>query len=590
MTEIEFAKTFLGEFSVSGDEIKPLYCPFCQGGTHRDKYTFALNQENHTYNCKRGSCGQQGHFSALCRHFGVEADLTPIQSKSVVKKRYTMPQTVIETAKDYVLDYIKLRGITEDTAKVFGVGDDGSGNIVFPFYRNAEQFKNAQPTFVKFRPSRKTQKGERKSWREKDTEPILMGLHLCRPNLGTLYITEGEFDALALYQATGGAINVVSVPSGAEDFSWIETCADEIAQYDIIAVIGDNDEAGRRMAEEIEKKLPEKIVLFPDYELYRGCKDANEILLKYGVEPFVDILRSLKARPVEGLLNLSEVRSVDFSQIPRTLSCYKTLDKVVGGFLEGDLTVWTGKRGEGKSTFLNVIALRSIDQDKNVCIYSGEIPADRLKYQLSVCAAGQNNVDVIQDAGTGREVSRVQRDKQKLIEAWMNGRIWLYDNRIVTTDETDSIINAFTSAYRRYNCRVFIVDNLMTVALGGKVGDVLQLQSDFVIRLRKFAEKYGVHVHVVVHPRKVKGEIDDSDEVGGLGTITNIACNVLSVSRCSEAEAQSIQADTVVRCLKSRQTGSRGDVKFRFNPKDKRFWEPYSDSDARFGWERSEAQ
>lgn len=584
MTEIEFARYFLGEFRVSGNEIKPTYCPFCYGGQSRDKFTFALNSENHTYNCKRGSCGQQGHFSALCRHFGVEADNSPSLKRTPSKRAYTLPKTVIEEVSSIALEYANKRGISEKTLKAFGVGADGDGNIVFPFFRTKEDYKNKQPTFVKFRPSHKTEKGERKSWRESNTEPILMGLHLCDTEQKLLCITEGEFDALAFYEATEGGLNVVSVPSGAEDFSWIETCAAELDAYERIAIIGDNDDPGRRMAEEIEKKLPDKIVMFPDYEAYRGCKDANEIWLRYGQAPFVDIVKSLKARPVEGLLNMADIRSVDLSTIPRTLSGFNTLDNVVGGFLEGDLTVWTGKRGEGKSTFLNVIGLRSVDQGKNVCIYSGEIPADRLKYQLSVCAAGMLNVDVVKDAGTGRDISKVKKDKQSQIEAWMDGKLWLYDNRIIATDETDSIINAFTSAYRRYNCRVFIVDNLMTVALGGKAGEVLQLQSDFVIRLRKFAEKYGVHVHVVVHPRKVKGEIDDSDEVGGLGTITNIACNVLSVSRCSDEEAKSINADTVVRCLKSRLSGSRGDVKFKYNTIDRRFWEPYKEF-PKFSWE-----
>ncbi len=585
MTEIEFAKAFLGEFRVSGNEIKPIYCPYCQGGASRDRYTFALNTEKHIFNCKRGSCGQQGHFSALCRHFGVEADQTSTKEQAFVKRQYKRPQTAMQKPSKAAIDYITLRGISLKTAETFGVCSDENGNIVFPFFRNREDFEAARPTFVKFRPSHKVEKGMRKSWRESDTEPILMGLHLCDPKRGILYITEGEFDALAVYEATGGALNVVSVPSGAEDFAWIETCSAELSTYDRIAIIGDNDDPGRRMAEEIEKKLPEKLILLPDYTAYRGCKDANELWLKYGVEPFVDIIRSLRARPVEGLLNIADVRSVDFSEIPRSLSGFRTLDRVVGGFLEGDLTVWTGKRGEGKSTFLNVVALRAVDQSKNVCIYSGEIPADRLKYQLTLCAAGANNVRVSTDEATGREICRIERDKLPIIESWLDRRVWLYDNRIISTDETENIINAFAAAYRRYNCRVFIVDNLMTVALGGKAGEVLQLQSDFVIRLRKFAEKYGVHVHVVVHPRKVKGEIDDSDEVGGLGTITNIACNVLSVSRCSEAESKSVGADTVIRCLKSRQTGSRGDVKFKFNPRDRRFWEPHVDGFKPFGWE-----
>jgi hypothetical protein len=77
------------------------------------------------------------------------------------------------------------------------------------------------------------------------------------------------------------------------------------------------------MAEEIEKKLPDKIVMFPDYEAYRGCKDANEIWLKYGQAPFVDIIKSLKARPVEGLL----IPSLSF--LPLTMPLFCSIANVV---------------------------------------------------------------------------------------------------------------------------------------------------------------------------------------------------------------------------------------------------------------------
>ena len=49
------------------------------------------------------------------------------------------------------------------------------------------------------------------------------------------------------------------------------------------------------------------------------------------------------------------------------------------------------------------------------------------------------------------------------------------------------MLRAFEKAYRRYNCRVFLVDNLMTVHLPEQAG-FYQSQADFTIKLRKFAE------------------------------------------------------------------------------------------------------
>ena len=53
-------RIYLAPYSVKGDEIIPTYCPYCKGGKRKDKYTFALNTRNLTFNCKRGSCGKQG--------------------------------------------------------------------------------------------------------------------------------------------------------------------------------------------------------------------------------------------------------------------------------------------------------------------------------------------------------------------------------------------------------------------------------------------------------------------------------------------------------------------------------------------------
>ena len=105
----------------------------------------------------------------------------------------------------------------------------------------------------------------------------------------------------------------------------------------------------------------------------------NELLVRHGEQAVVNALAAVKETPVEGLINFADVQMTDILKIPRTLSGIKSLDKKVGGFLEGDLTVWTGKRGCGKSSVLNQIGLDAIDQGKNLCIYSGEIPADRLK-------------------------------------------------------------------------------------------------------------------------------------------------------------------------------------------------------------------
>jgi twinkle protein len=564
MTELELARVYLGDFAIKGDEIIPRLCPFCRGGQHHDKETFALNMEKHTYKCLRGSCGAQGHFTELLKHFGEQGE--KVYSEPV-KRAYTRPQPQQRALPDAVGEYITARGINAATRKAYGVHGNDRGEVVFPYYETPEEYEQSTPTFVKYRPGRKLKKGEPKARREKGAKPILMGMHLCTPG-EMLYIFEGEFDCMAGWQAHGG--NCVSVPSGCKDFAWIDTCAEFLEGYSQIAVIGDNDEPGREMVDAIIKKFDH--VYVPDFELYGGCKDTNEILFKHGAERVCQIMDTVRPSPILGLINIADVKAVDMTAIPRTLSGIKALDRMTGGLYMGDLNVWTGKRGEGKSTILTQIMLEAVEQGNRVCAYSGEIPADRFKYGVFLQAADSLHVCEKYDSAIDRAVQYVPKQHRDKINDWLNGMFWLYDNKIAEADEAGSIIRVFEQAYKRHDCRVFMVDNLMTVQTCKNEKDFYHAQADFTIRLRKFAEQYGVSVHLVVHPRKTSNAVGN-DDVGGLSTITNIACAVFAMKKLEDQEARDLGCEAILTCTKNRAYGTNGDVKLRFIEASRRFVE-----------------
>ena len=361
MTEMELARAYLGEFTIKGDEIIPRLCPFCRGGDNRDKETFALNMEKHTYKCLRGSCGEQGHFTELLKHFDVRGEEV---YSAPVKRAYTRPQPQQRALPDAVSEYITTRGINSATVKAYGVHGNERGEVVFPYYETPEEYEKSAPTFVKYRPGRKLKKANRRQGAKKAQSLSSWGCTFARR--ARFYIFEGEFDCMAGYQAHGG--NCVSVPSGCKDFTWIDTCADFLEDYPKIAVIGDNDEPGREMVSEIAKKLDS--VHVPDFDQYESCKDVNEILFKHGAERICMIMDGVRPAPILGLINIADVQAVDMDSIPRAMSGIKALDRMTGGLYMGDLNVWTGKRGEGKSTILTQVLLEAVEQGFHVCAYS----------------------------------------------------------------------------------------------------------------------------------------------------------------------------------------------------------------------------
>ena len=569
MTTREFADAYLQPYKAKGDEFSPVLCPFCNGGQHRDKYTFALNVEKQTYNCRRGSCGVQGHFVELCKHFGVQADKEPVSRIWVQPKRYKQPEKKPISLSDAAMDYLQQRCISRATADDYGIGVDEQGNLQFPYYD-----ESGVHVFNKFRAARKLGKGERKMWREVDTKPVLFGMHICNPEL-PLTITEGECDAMSCHES--GIPNAVSVPSGAEDFTWVDTCWDFLSKFDRIYLFGDNDEPGEAMVRKLTAKLADHRIFVVKHE----CKDANELLYHNGIEAVFNAWGDAPEVPVSGLIRLADVASLDVRNIPKARTSIKALDNMLGGFMMGDVTVWTGKRGEGKSTVLSQCLLDSIRDGLSVCAYSGELRADRFQYWADLQAAGRDYVREYYDDYAGRYVRYVERDVREKIHEWYQDQYWLYDNTAVLNDEESSVIKIFEQAAKRYDCSVFLIDNLMTVDYGNtREKDFNLLQTRFVNQLATFANIHNVHVHLVAHPRKTSS-VSDSDEVSGTGNITNRAANVISVNRDGTENG----GGTILRVLKNRWEGTTGDVKLLYDEKSHRVYEFGVNPNAPYGWQ-----
>ena len=575
MTPLEFARIHLGEFKQHGREIVPKLCPYCHGGSNHDKYTFALNIENETFNCKRGSCGKQGHFTQLCKDFGEKPTRDNVyEMHRPAPRQYKKPQTQIQTPAQKVTDYLKLRGFSPEVWQRRGVGESG-GNIAMPYYENGEV------VMVKFRkPEKYTGKGM-KAWREEGGKAVLWGMDLCDGE-NPLVIVEGEMDALALDEA--GIENVVSVPSGAQDLTWIETCWDFLERYKKIILWGDNDDPGKDMVRNAILRLGD----WRCYVVNSPHKDANDCLFAEGGLKTAGYVFNAKPVPVDGLIDLADVKPFDVHSVERVASRIGGIDKETGGFLMGELSVWTGKSGQGKSTILGQVLVETIEAGYNVCAYSGELRADRFQYWINLQAAGPKNIESYFDDVKQKDVYYVPKQTAELIKAWYRGRFWLYDNNATANNaEEAGIIKLFGYAARKYNCRVFLVDNLMTSRFntGKSDSDFYRAQSNFVGELVNFAKTYNVHVHLVAHPRKTEGRLQ-KENISGSGDISNRADNVFSVERVGEIGSM---VDTRVTILKNRSEGVQNvDVGLSFDKVSKRYYQQ-TDMVAQFkkyGWEK----
>ena len=75
-----------------GPQITVETCPFCHGGQHHDKWTFAIHAEKGIYNCMRGTCGASGSYRQLLQHLGLSANYE-LRPKKPPRKQYKKPET-----------------------------------------------------------------------------------------------------------------------------------------------------------------------------------------------------------------------------------------------------------------------------------------------------------------------------------------------------------------------------------------------------------------------------------------------------------------------------------------------------------------
>lgn len=116
---------------------------------------------------------------------------------------------------------------------------------------------------------------------------------------GTVVVTEGEFDSMAIYEGTEYAVTPISVPHGANGLphrilSQLTDSADRFVLF------FDWDGAGRSGAEKLKRQIQGQaqrvtVDIVPQREDLRNAKDANDVLIEFGPEKGAQIMHEIMA-------------------------------------------------------------------------------------------------------------------------------------------------------------------------------------------------------------------------------------------------------------------------------------------------------
>ena len=516
----QFAAYVNAQVHEKGDELFFRYCPKCDGGENKDLNTFSINLQNGAFKCFRASCGYHGHFVELARDFGFKLE-------DEQEKRYIqLPQREIKT-KPRAIEYLQSRGISEKIARKYKitVRNDNPDILVFPFYDEQNILR-----FIKYRNTKYKGSGN-KEWCEKNTQPILFGMAQCE-DFKRLIITEGQIDSLSVAEC--GIKNAVSVPTGAQGFTWLSACWDWINCFDEVIVFGDREHGKITLIDTLSKRLKTKVKCVQAAD-YLCEKDANDILRKYGKEAITRAIENAQIQEIKYVKRLADVEYINLNDLPKIKTGIRAFDKLCGGLLLGHVILLSGKRGEGKSTLASQIVAEALEQEKNVFLYSGEMPAYQVKNWLNLQIAGNEHIITKTDE-YGVERAYLSSGTIEKINAWYHDRAYIFDNSAVD-DEFSGLLDTITEAICRYGIQLVCIDNLMTALDCDAKSDLYRQQSNFVKSLQKMAQRYNVAVILVAHPKKSNSDFDN-DTVSGSADITNAVSFVLNYERDKKQEGQ----------------------------------------------------
>lgn len=516
-TDIDMRGNTSGQFKT--------FCPLCHHERkNQNDPSLSVNLDDNVYDCHH--CGEAGRFEDApysAKHFAAKPT-----------KKFAKPDPVALAAQTEVLDdatleYFKGRGISGKTLLDWGINVgpsfpkvDENGRYVkengvtvylrgirFPYYENNEL------VWMKHLRPREWTGGERMLKSFKDGKPVPFGLDRAGK---TIYIVEGEIDALSFYEA--GYSSVWSVPNGAKSFGWLEfeSVVEKLMDAHQIVLAGDNDPDGVAMREELIRRISQldkhadpdsskiSLLSWPD-----GIKDANEYLVTHSVAELADYIRNeVVGLPIDGISEADEFAEEFFefyrNGLPKGISTgIPDMDDIYR-VMPGMVTVVTGVTNYGKSEIMDEIVRNMIlNEGWKFAFYSPE------NYPMSL------HMIKLAEKFIGKPYDREKEGHMSEEEAhqaftWIRENIF-YINPRKGTFSIDEILDRAKVLIYRKGIKGLIIDpwNYVRKDYNGLRED--QYINQEMQKIGVFGKATDIHTWLTVHPRTLKRDKNDKIQV-----------------------------------------------------------------------------
>ena len=500
MDKLRFFEWETIEVKGSQSGVKKTTCPAC----------------SHTRKKKKDPCLYVNFDSGVAKCYNCDRLSFRDSEPKDTQKHYELPNQDwrnYTNLHDKIVEFCEDRRITQKTLMEFGVTQEAVwmpqrqskvNSLVFNYFENEtvvnKKYRDLSKNFTQ----------------SKNGKSIFYNINSaigCK----TVYIVEGEFDVLAMYEA--GIKNCISLPSGANDNDdyWQNSkpYLDGVEKY-IIAV--DNDEKGEIVKEKIAQRLGRYRC---EYIEWSG-KDANDDLINGNIHTSI---RNSRKFPVGGTFNaedlLTDIKELHKKGLPDTIfpkkSAFGDMHKYFS-VMRGHLVTGTGIPSHGKSTFTEWLALNLIHEyDMKCSMFSPEhSPMSLHMANLIQQAVGKPFFSDIDG------VKRIEETDIDRFKNWSKERLYLTQSENGEFATWDWLFDKFKEQLFSYGVDVFLIDAFNKVGLprGMNKKDAID---ETLSRLTQFAQMYNVVIFLIAHPTKMGKDENGKQRVPSLYDVSGSA-------------------------------------------------------------------
>ena len=551
-------------------------CPQCSADRKKKhEKCLSLNLDEGLFMCHHcgwnGSVAEEEEWEKEERKEQWKKQHTPMKKKVV---EYKVPKHEgSKQLSERMIAYFAKRGISEHTLHECGItegmemmprkDDDPQEGMTM---RNTIQFNyylNGELVNTKFRTADKKFK-------------MVSGARLIPYNIDSIkgqsycLITEGEVDTLSFHEI--GYTSVVSVPSGGghKTLEWLDDFIEEyFDDKETIYIASDADTKGVEMKDELVRRFGiERCKVITDYG--EGCKDANDVLQKYGKDALKAVIEKADYIPVEGVFAVRDFEKDLDALFEKGLSkgCtmgFPNLDETFSVETKR-LMIVTGIPGMGKSEFIDQMAERlNIRYGWKGAFFSPEnapkqLHASKLISKFSGLAFGARYMS---------------REEYQYTKDYIDNNMYF----IFPSDnfKLDNILEKAKYLVRRYGVKMVVIDPYNR--LESEQGNQTETKyiSELLDKLTNFAQINDVLMVLMAHPAKQrknengKYDIPTLYDISGSANFYNKADFGLAVHRDKE-EGTTIVS---IQKVKFKHLGEPKDVKFKYDLPNGRYL-PYT--------------